>query len=93
MKYYHLIGLSGGLLTLQFFLQNILQIQLSPFFRRLFFGAQLAIFVLYSLTFVGFLVLQRRATKRKIASADQKTKVRSKVVAFKEQEQKLRKAS
>lgn len=60
MKYYHLISLSMMLLSVQYVLQNILQLSLAPWISVLFFMLQLIIFIAYALLLLILLLTSKR---------------------------------
>ncbi|KAF1302273.1 MULTISPECIES: hypothetical protein [Enterococcus] len=86
MKYYHLIGISGGLFALQFLLQNLLHLPLSLTVKWIFLIAQGILLVTYGGLTLFYSFILRKVSPKKSAS--------KKVVPLKkEQKQSLRKAS
>lgn len=66
MKYYHLIAISIGLFFVQFSLQNLLQLAIPDFIRKIFFMIQFVLFVSYSsLMFLTFFDKRRKNRRLK----------------------------
>ncbi|KAF1302133.1 hypothetical protein IV487_05295 [Enterococcus saccharolyticus] len=68
MKYYHLVGLSGGVLLIQFLLQNVFQLSLPRVVKGVFFALQAFLFISYSVFLLVYRVnvrQKKRQLKRK----------------------------
>lgn len=79
MKYYHLTGLSGSALLIQFLLQNVLQFPLPRVVKSLFFALQAFLFASYSV----FLLIYRVNVRQK----KRQLKRKNNVVPLKSEEQ------
>lgn len=65
MKYYHLAGLSVGILAVQFFIENLLHLSMPRFVQYLFMGIQATLLGSYALLMIALLLVQSKQTPAK----------------------------